>query len=495
MDVPNDKLREYSRRLLLARMELLLKNGFYGLLLMHIGFALTDAVENACTSRDANGEKICFNPDFLEKISDKELLYAMEHEVLHLALRHGARGAAYKPERFNIACDIVVNSNILKSNGMDERSIMLRANGGVQRHRAPDGREGYEFTAEELYALIPDPNGDPIKGPGSKAKGNGSKKKKTDNKEETQNDDSSPDKAQNEPEADAENEDSAGGGKETEKGGDGAQNGGARNSGGSAGKSSGREKGRAKNKKDPVGGGGWDEHTPMNAETEEDDTLRAVWVQRIVNAAEAIEFREASNGRGTLPAFAARLLKELRRPQTDWRTILNDFVQEEFADYSFSPPDRRFEESPFFLPDFNEKEDTVKDILFMVDTSGSMSDAAITAAFSEIKGAIDQFGGKLRGWLGFFDAAIIEPQPFENEDEFRVIRAYGGGGTDFQIIFEYVARHMQDQLPASIIILTDGYAPFPQEHLAMGIPVVWLLNNEEVDPPWGKVARIKIDDS
>ena len=428
MDVPADKMREYTRRILLARMELLLKNGFYGLLLMHVGFALTDAVENACTAKDKNGEKICFNPAFLEGISDGELLYAMEHEVLHLALRHFSRGRAYEPERFNIACDIVVNSNILQSNGMDERSITLRNFGGVQRHQAPNGREGYEFTAEELYHLIPDPNGEPIKGPGSKA----------DSK---------------------------------------------------------REKGRAQKKKGKAeGGGGWDEHAAESTETEEDNIMRAVWVQRIVNAAEAIEIREKSNGRGTVPAFAARMLRELRRPQTDWRTILNDFIQEEICDYSFSPPDRRFDESPFFLPDFNEKEETVRKILFMIDTSGSMNDAMITAAFSEVKGAIDQFNGKLKGWLGFFDAAVIEPQPFENEEEFRIIRAYGGGGTDFQIIFEYVAQHMTDDPPASIIILTDGYAPFPQEQLAMGIPVLWLLNNEEVEPPWGKVARITVDD-
>ena len=42
------------------------------------------------------------------------------------------------------------------------------------------------------------------------------------------------------------------------------------------------------------------------------------------------------------------------------------------------------------------------------------------------------------------------------------------------------------------IILTDGYAPFPQEKLAGGIPVLWLLNNEEVNPPWGKDARITV---
>ena len=155
------------------------------------------------------------------------------------------------------------------------------------------------------------------------------------------------------------------------------------------------------------------------------------------------------------------------------------------------PPDRRLDESPFFLPDFNDKDDLVEDILFMIDTSASMSDGMITAAYSEVKGAIDQFDGKLKGWLGFFDAAIIAPKPFTNEAELKIIKPAGGGGTDFQIIFEYVRKHMQDKLPACIIILTDGFAPYPKEKLAAGIPVLWLLNNDVVTPPWGKIARIK----
>ena len=143
------------------------------------------------------------------------------------------------------------------------------------------------------------------------------------------------------------------------------------------------------------------------------------------------------------------------------------------------------------MPDFNGTDEKVEDILFMIDTSGSMSDKMITAAFSEVKGAIDQFDGKLRGWLGFFDAAIVEPKPFASEEDLKIIRPAGGGGTDFQIIFEYVAKHMEKP-PASIIILTDGYCPFPKEQLAMGIPVLWLINNDKVDPPWGKVARIEV---
>ena len=193
-----------------------------------------------------------------------------------------------------------------------------------------------------------------------------------------------------------------------------------------------------------------------------------------------------------MPAFAKRIWDELRKPQTDWRSILNNFVQDEVNDYSFSPPDRRYEDSPFFLPDFNEKDDIASDILFMVDTSASITDEMIAVAYSEIKGAIEQFDGKLKGWLGFFDAAIIEPKPFEDVSDLRKIKPAGGGGTDFQIIFEYVHRHMSEKPPSSIIILTDGYAPFPQEKLAHSIPVLWLLNNDKVTPPWGKVARVQV---
>ena len=59
-------------------------------------------------------------------------------------------------------------------------------------------------------------------------------------------------------------------------------------------------------------------------------------------------------------------------------------------------------------------------------------------------------------------------------------------------MFKYVEEKMQDDPPVSIIILTDGRAPFPKEEAAMGIPVLWLLNNEEVTPPWGKIARIRL---
>ena len=403
MVLSDKKIQEYMLRLLKSRMRILVNHGFYGLLLMHMVYSL----DEDCPTAYTDGERIAFGPEFMDQLSDSELDFIMMHEILHVVLQHCFRGSEHEDHaRSNIAADIVVNSNILLENDMDLSSITIAFEGGPSMHQVPNGNEGYNYTMEEVYEMLPPtPPGVPKTG----------------------------------------------------------------------------------------GGGTWDDHSRWGS-LEEDSVMRDVWVKRMAEACEAIRIRDKVNGRGTLPAFAERFWKDLTEPQLDWRIILNEFIQEEINDYSFSPPDRRFEESPFFLPDLNEKgpSDEVADILFMIDTSGSMTDAEITAAYSEIKGAIDQFNGRLRGWLGFFDAAIIEPVPFEDEEDFKVIKPYGGGGTDFQIIFEYVHQYMQDHLPASIIIMTDGGAPFLKEELAMGIPVLWLLNNETVDPPWGKVARIKV---
>ncbi len=423
MDLSSEKKREYVKRILLSRMRILCNNGFYGLLLMHMDFAIDMECKTACT----DGRKIYFGPSFLNNLDDDELDFIMMHEVMHCALQHCIRGKDYDQKAFNIACDIVVNSNILESNKGDLKSITLKKY-GESMHIAPDGKEGRFYTAEEIYAMLP------AKG---KKKGASGMKGSGEN------------------------------GSESSCG----NNGGSDQSGQS-------------------GSGDWDDHSKWSA-SDEDETLRDEWSKNLLDACEAIEIRDPSNSRGLIPLCADRIIKELRKPQTDWRTILNDFVQEEITDYSFTPPDRRFDESPFFLPDYNEKDDMVKDILFMIDTSGSMSDKEITAAYSEIKGAIDQFNGHLKGWLGFFDAKVVEPKPFSNEEEFRIIKPQGGGGTRFDIIFDYVKKHM-DTLPASIIIMTDGYADFPKEKVAMDIPVLWLLVTDNVNPPWGKVARIKV---
>ena len=471
------------KRLQNARLSLMAKQPFYALLLMNMKFALDLSCETAYT----DGDRVAFNPDFMNEIDDNELEFVLMHEVLHAALAHPFRHQSdYEQQEFDYACDIIVNSNILYSFGMDKSKITLKKY-GESMHLMPNGEEGYKYSVEEAYKMLIAASAKPNKQNGKGQKGKGKAAGKSNANTQTGTGDSD----------------------------DGEESGGKGDAGGGKGsarpsledliasikkkndsirenleKNRGEESSGTGNENEN-GGGSFDDHSFWEGD-DDMGSQRDVWMNRMVEATDIIaSMSEGSKSRGTVPAGIERIINELKNPILDWRTILNDFVQEDICDYSFSPPDKRMEDSPFFLPDFNEKDESAKNLLFMIDTSGSMSNDAITDCYSEIYGAIQQFNGKLTGKLGFFDAVVVEPVPFEDEDEFKIIRPKGGGGTSFHIIFDYVREKMQDDPPVSIIILTDGYAPYPDEAAAMDIPVLWIINNKEAQPPsWGKVARM-----
>lgn len=444
MDIPVEKQREYVRRLILSRTRLLVKNGFFGLLLMNVEFGLDITIETAAT----DGEKIWFSPDFLDELDDRQLDFVLMHEVMHMALSHCFRGKEFDQRLFNIACDVVVNSNIFRA--MPELDGLIVAGYPPMRY-TPDGKEGADYTAEEVYAMLLD-RGAAQGGEGQNAAGqNGGQT----------------------------------GGRNGNGKGESGKKGGARAEG------RGRQKGERANGGDFSEEGQFDSHDRWKEVEEEGNERQDLWNKRVADAAQAVLVRDPSDSRGQIPALVKRMLEELKKPQTDWRTLLADFLSEEKTDYSFAPPDRRFD-GPFLLPDFNDVDVAPVDILFMIDTSASMSDEMVTAAYSEVKGAVDQFNGRLKGLLGFFDADITEPQPFCDESELRRITPQGGGGTDFRPIFAWARKRLERAPLNGIIVLTDGYAPFPDESAAAGVPVVWIVNNDDVRPPWGKTARIKI---
>ena len=150
MALSEDKVKRYIRRLLLSRMRILNTHGFYGLLLMHMVYSIDEAAQTAWT----DGVRIAFGPEFLDGLTDSELDFVMMHEILHVVLQHCIRGEDRDHDRMNIACDIVVNSNILLENNMDHRSITL-SQWGESMHIAPDGKEGYLYTAEQVYDMLP----------------------------------------------------------------------------------------------------------------------------------------------------------------------------------------------------------------------------------------------------------------------------------------------------------------------------------------------------
>ena len=149
MEVSSHQINEYAKRLGYARIRILVRNGFYGLLLMHMKFSLDETCETVAT----DGKRICFSPAFLDTLQDSELDFVLCHEILHVALQHCFRARGKDKNVFDRACDIVVNSNILNSENGNLSAITTRRY-GVAAHTAPDGKEGAYYTAEQVYAML-----------------------------------------------------------------------------------------------------------------------------------------------------------------------------------------------------------------------------------------------------------------------------------------------------------------------------------------------------
>ena len=406
------------KRLQKARLSLMKNRPFYAVLLFHVRFSVDPMCETAYT----DGSRIAICPDFLEELSNSELEFVLMHEVLHIALNHCFRAKEdYDFDRFDRACDIVVNSNILYSSNFDLNAITLRGY-GPGMHTTPKGDEGYLYSAEEVYKMLCEEDGNQSEANGEQGTGAGFD-------DHTYWDCSS-----------------------GSSGGDGS-----------------------------------------GSDAKSENEAEQVRIQRIIDAtgiAAHIAARKGNASCGNIPLFAERLLSDLTRPKTGWREVLQNFVQEEITDYSFEPPDRRMQDSAFLLPDFNEKDEDPKNIWFCIDTSGSLSDGQVAAAYSELCGAIEQFEGHLTGWLSLFDTKITKPERFESVDDVLAIKPVGGGGTSFGIIFRMLKELQGEMEIACIVIITDGYGVFPEEAAALGIPVLWLLSSNDAESPWGKVARM-----
>lgn len=65
-----------------------------------------------------DGNTIYFHPDYFEKLSDSQKIFAFAHEICHIAFNHMERGKGKDQELWNYATDAVINA-FLKKDGLE----------------------------------------------------------------------------------------------------------------------------------------------------------------------------------------------------------------------------------------------------------------------------------------------------------------------------------------------------------------------------------------
>ena len=212
---------------------------------------------------------------------------------------------------------------------------------------------------------------------------------------------------------------------------------------------------------------------------EEKDRARAEMKQAIIQAAQSAEA-------GTIPKGVERLIKDVTDPQMPWRELLQTNLTSAIrTDYSWMRPSRRAWHMDAVMPGMTPGEEI--DVVVSLDMSGSISNKQAQAFLGEIAGMMDSFDG-YKVHVFCFDTKWYNPQDFtsENLDTIDTYEPQGGGGTDFDVIFDYLKEHAIE--PKRLIVFTDGY-PCGSWGDPDFCDTTWIIHGDkDPKPPFGQFA-------
>ena len=194
---------------------------------------------------------------------------------------------------------------------------------------------------------------------------------------------------------------------------------------------------------------------------------------------------------GSTPDSWLRWANGLLETRVDWRAELGATLRRGIAeitgavDYSYQRPSRRWSyASKVILPSLRSR---LPEISLVLDTSASMSEELLGQALAEIDGLMCAAGIRFNLLRVFTcDSVAGTPQRVRRSSDLNLI---GGGGTD---LGQGINAAVQTRpLPDLLLIMTDGWTPWP-ESVPNGVRAVAVLINDDppVTPDW--LERVEI---
>jgi predicted metal-dependent peptidase len=210
-----------------------------------------------------------------------------------------------------------------------------------------------------------------------------------------------------------------------------------------------------------------------------------------------------SQNAGRYGAQEERLVKQMKAPEADWLSLLQFVVQDVCRDdYTWHRPNNRYVQAGVFLPSMNGHRRV--DMMFFVDTSGSLSNDQLARIMANVREIISSFNVRVimvywdteyRGTEVFYPDDILEPT--------WKLNYKGGGGTDFDDVVDWMVDSLDeyDFDPKAVVFFTDTETDrWPDED--PNLPWVWAqvpgYNNHFTSnyykymPEWGEHVRVPV---
>ena len=181
---------------------------------------------------------------------------------------------------------------------------------------------------------------------------------------------------------------------------------------------------------------------------------------------------------GKMGAGLASFIDEVLNPKVSWQDLLRDYMtRTNKDDESWSRRNRRF--GQVYLPArYSER---MGEIVIIADTSGSIGQDELNQVAAEINAIAEDVRPECIRVI-WADTKVANEQTFEVGEEIT-FKPAGGGGTDMRVPLEHVAQYD----PEIVILITDGYTPWPDSEPAYPLIVCCTTN---ADVPVGSVVRL-----
>lgn len=408
-----------------ARAQLLITHPFFGVLALKIKMEENQAIHTA----RVNHTRMEFNPGYIQKLSNGQRKTLIAHEVMHLGLLHHTRMNSRDHDLWNQATDYIINAHLVAEKFEPIEGWLL------------DARFDAKLSAENIYRILE-----------QQKRAEHQQQEPEDSEEsESGDDDNESQSAPGDDTAQPDNQPGTGASDNTAPD-DNAPQSDSSPAPGTTPPDTQREPTQC-----PTG-----EFESAGPEDSNDNESSAREWQE--NVQEAIR---AASSAGKMPGNIKREMNVAASPKADWKTLTRRWFQDQVTQrFTWQKRNKRFVDT--FLPG------TIKEglgsIVIGVDTSGSITQDDLNVFAAGIDDILNETN-PARVYVVYCDYNVNHVDVFEYGERVKLI-AYGGGGTRFEPVFEYVRDEIETQEKiAGLIYLTDLMGSFPRDEPEY--PVLW----------------------
>ena len=440
-----------AKGLELARWKLLEKHPFIGEMLLR--FSIIPTYDCRLETAATDGTKIYFDCEFYASLTPGQRQFVLAHEVWHNIFMHFTRRGARDIQLWNVATDMEIN-HMLQNEGLEV----------LKDGCFPDPQVAGK-NAEDIYAYLQKQQKQ--QNQNGKGKGNGGGNANGEDGEGEDDDGNT----------------QGGNGKQKNQNGSGNSGNNKTNKGNQFDKHiyEGESAGDGEKQNGKWGEKGFDKdfNPSMKDAKETEDKIK----EMVCSVAQSIERKQ-----GHLPAGIDSIVKEMLKPEINWKEALSQFVCKCLnGDHSWRRCSRHALGRGMYLP--GKDGEKIK-CAVAVDTSGSYL-ADLPKFLGELNSIVKTFGS-YEITLIQCDADVQDVKKYTDDEPMDVenFKCKGGGGTSFKPPFKWLREHGEEDINC-LVYFTDGYGDAPT--YPPPFPTLWVLTSDGCEDfcDWGEKMRFK----